>query len=677
MTFLNPIWLFALPLIALPILIHLLNQRRHRTIDWGAMQFLLSAKRMSRGMARLRQILIMAARMLVIAGLIFAICRPLSSGWVGTLTGGKPETVIVLLDRSASMQQQQLQTGQSKLSSGRQKMVDALRTLGIQRPVILIESSSNNAFSIDRPEALLDLPAAAATESQADLAAMLQTALNYISDNQTGRTDIWICSDAAKNDWNPESSRWNSLKSGFSKLEGIRFHVLNFPEPPQENLSIVVDRFERVEDKGESELVIDLTVQRTSEDESRISVPIAITINGLRSVIDLELEGTAASLLGHRVPIDGELKVGWGQVELPIDGNASDNNYFFAFADPAVRRTVIVSDSDARTLAMELAAETSSQNGVEFGVKVVRPEKIGEIDWQQTAMLIWQAQLPVETVARQITSFVESGRTVIFLPPTNPDSTEFAGASWGQWQRASGAGESIGFWNNDSDLLSKTRGGQALPVNDLLVYRHCQLHGDLAVLAKLENGSPLLARLTSNAGAMYFLTTWPLATHSSLDREGVTLFAMTHRAIARGAESLGAAKQFEAGSPPAQVVSTMPQITSIASQSTDVPTLALSRPYRAGVYGDPEQMIAINRPLVEDHWSPMTDAEMGSLFEGLDYQVIDDTLGSGQSLASEIWKVFVAIMGIALLIEAVLCMPPKSVPKNPLAEELEIRRSAA
>ena len=85
MTFLNPIWLLALPLIALPILIHLLNQRRHRTINWGAMQFLLFGKRMSRGMARLRQVLIMGARMLAIAGLIFAICRPLSSGWIGSL----------------------------------------------------------------------------------------------------------------------------------------------------------------------------------------------------------------------------------------------------------------------------------------------------------------------------------------------------------------------------------------------------------------------------------------------------------------------------------------------------------------------------------------------------------------------------------------------------------------
>ena len=213
MQFLNPIWLLALPLVFLPIVIHLLNQRRHRTIDWGAMQFLLSARRMSRGMARLKQWLIMAMRMLVIAGLIFAISRPLSSGWIGSIGGGKPETVIVLLDRSASMQHQQLATGETKLSTGIKKMAATLETVLGKKPLVLIESTANVASTVDTPSGLLDLPNTTITESQADIGAMMQTALDYISDNQAGRTDIWICSDAAQNDWNEQSSRWQSLNS--------------------------------------------------------------------------------------------------------------------------------------------------------------------------------------------------------------------------------------------------------------------------------------------------------------------------------------------------------------------------------------------------------------------------------------------------------------------------------
>ena len=75
---------------SLPIIIHLINQRRYQTIRWAAMMFLLAANRMSRGYARLRQWLIMAFRMLAIAGLIFAVSRPLASGWLGLAAGGRP-----------------------------------------------------------------------------------------------------------------------------------------------------------------------------------------------------------------------------------------------------------------------------------------------------------------------------------------------------------------------------------------------------------------------------------------------------------------------------------------------------------------------------------------------------------------------------------------------------------
>src|SRR5205085_10341100 len=120
MSFLQPWLLAALPLVTLPIVIHLINQRRFQTIPWAAMVFLLAAQRMSRGYSRLRQWLIMLFRMLVIAGLVLAVSRPLASGWLGLMGGGKADTTLVLLDRSPSMQEQA--SGQSKLDTGRQQL---------------------------------------------------------------------------------------------------------------------------------------------------------------------------------------------------------------------------------------------------------------------------------------------------------------------------------------------------------------------------------------------------------------------------------------------------------------------------------------------------------------------------------------------------------------------------
>ena len=74
-------------------------------------------------------------------------------------------------------------------------------------------------------------------------------------------------------------------------------------------------------------------------------------------------------------------------------------------------------------------------------------------------------------------------------------------------------------------------------------------------------------------------------------------------------------------------------------------------------------MIALNRPLAEDQNSAVAVQELESLFEGLDFALIDGEVGSGQSLTSEIWRFFIALMAIALLVEAALCMPGKPEPK--------------
>ena len=113
MRFMQPLLLIGLPLAALPIIIHLINLRRHRTVDWGAMMFLLKATQQKTGRTRLRHFLILLARVLAVLGIIFAISRPMAGGWFG-LFGGKPDTVIVLLDRSASMSRQDMQLGRTK-----------------------------------------------------------------------------------------------------------------------------------------------------------------------------------------------------------------------------------------------------------------------------------------------------------------------------------------------------------------------------------------------------------------------------------------------------------------------------------------------------------------------------------------------------------------------------------
>jgi hypothetical protein len=74
--FLNYMMLFGLIAVAIPILIHLLNRRRARTVEWGAMQFLLASLASRNRRILIEEIALMALRCLALALLVAALARP-------------------------------------------------------------------------------------------------------------------------------------------------------------------------------------------------------------------------------------------------------------------------------------------------------------------------------------------------------------------------------------------------------------------------------------------------------------------------------------------------------------------------------------------------------------------------------------------------------------------------
>ncbi|MGH7194679.1 MAG: BatA domain-containing protein, partial [Candidatus Saccharimonadales bacterium] len=302
MRFIEPILLAGLALAALPIVIHLINQWRYQTIRWGAMMFLLAANRMSRGFARLRQWLILLMRVLAIACLVFVIARPLAGGWLA-LTAGGADTTIVLLDRSPSMAEQNSGGGQTKLAAGRRQLADALGHLRSSR-WILIESTTNHPRELESPAALEQLAETGPASASADLPAMLAAARDYIAANQTGRTEIWICSDLRSNDWNADDARWETLRSEFAGLaQSVRINLLALAQAAPANLSIRATQVRRRETADGAELLVSLRVEREGSTDRPVSVPIQFDIEGVKSVVNAEFAGSEFELRDHRIPL--------------------------------------------------------------------------------------------------------------------------------------------------------------------------------------------------------------------------------------------------------------------------------------------------------------------------------------------------------------------------------------
>ncbi|MFW6161575.1 MAG: BatA domain-containing protein, partial [Planctomycetota bacterium] len=102
MPFVHPLGLIGLTLASAPIIIHLLNRRRFKIVEWAAMEFLMASQRKNYRRIRLEQLLLMALRALMIAVLILLVCRPTMRRALAGIAE-RERLVALVFDTSMSM----------------------------------------------------------------------------------------------------------------------------------------------------------------------------------------------------------------------------------------------------------------------------------------------------------------------------------------------------------------------------------------------------------------------------------------------------------------------------------------------------------------------------------------------------------------------------------------------
>ncbi len=86
-----------------PVIIHLLNRRRFRVVEWAAMDFLREALQRNRKMLQLRDLILLALRTAVILLFGLALARPYWQHQAGMLGGRGAVHAVLILDNSQSM----------------------------------------------------------------------------------------------------------------------------------------------------------------------------------------------------------------------------------------------------------------------------------------------------------------------------------------------------------------------------------------------------------------------------------------------------------------------------------------------------------------------------------------------------------------------------------------------
>jgi hypothetical protein len=248
----NP-WLFVAGAIAiaLPILIHLLNKRKFKIVDWAAMDFPLDADKKNRRRIRLENLILLLLRCLAVLLIGLLLARPFipTSATAGLINAAQFER-IVLLDDSLSMQASL--GSESTWEVARRRLADMLTGLaqdkGDNSLTLLLTSHPDQpqfsaahlgADSIDDISAAIDK--LEPTDGVANLDASLKELEDYLASQPANvNRVVYILSDLRKRDWketdaNPEAPV--KVLARLSKLVQGCF-VIDVAEDEDRNLTI-------------------------------------------------------------------------------------------------------------------------------------------------------------------------------------------------------------------------------------------------------------------------------------------------------------------------------------------------------------------------------------------------------------------------------------------------------
>jgi hypothetical protein len=201
--------------ISVPIIIHLLNKRRFRTVDWAAMDFLIEADRKNRRRVRLENLLLLLLRCLAVLLVGLLLARPfLRPSFASRLFDTAQFERIVLLDDSLSMQTQV--GAESAMEQAKRSLISVVRSLADDQSddtlTLLLTSRPDtplvNGVRVT-PESVDELVDRIETLEASDLKANLGDAFREVERivnveaSKVNRV-VYVVTDMRQHDWEPK-----------------------------------------------------------------------------------------------------------------------------------------------------------------------------------------------------------------------------------------------------------------------------------------------------------------------------------------------------------------------------------------------------------------------------------------------------------------------------------------
>ncbi len=336
---LNPLFLWFLPLAAVPIILHLITLYRLRTVELSTFRFLMDSYIQQRRKLRLLEWLLMALRTAFILLIVVALSRPVVER-MGFLFGKSGKDVTLIVDASATMS---LETsGTTGMQRAKEIARTIARKLNPADHVTLIAAGHKpdvayREFVGDAAAVIRRIDALEPDLSAADLPAALAEA---VAAPPRGPRVIYILSDARKRTWAPLPQHPIRRQLG----EQTQMVLVNVaPTQRLSNLAVIGEPPRAGRPVVGLPVILSATVSASGYDQpidTRLAVVLEDQIDSQLS-LTLQPNQTVTRTFSITPKHAGLIR---GRFELPADAFPGDNQFQFCLSvEPQIRVLLITS----------------------------------------------------------------------------------------------------------------------------------------------------------------------------------------------------------------------------------------------------------------------------------------------------------------------------------------------
>ncbi|PIQ10276.1 MAG: hypothetical protein COW71_03285 [Ignavibacteriales bacterium CG18_big_fil_WC_8_21_14_2_50_31_20] len=405
MVLLNPTILLGLLAASIPIILHFLNLRKIKKVEFSTLSFLKELQKSKIRKIKIKQLLLLLIRILIIIFLVLAFARPtLESTTISGISSSAKTTAVFIVDNSFSMSV--VNEKGSFLNQSKTIISDLIATFENKSDIHLITTSEKENNSFVTPQIIDNINISVVT---LPFSKSLKKTQQIISESKNLNKEVYIFSDFQK------STFWqnDSLNKIFNFFN-TKFYLFRFASESTSNLSATNLKINNQIFEVNKE--IGITSETTNFTNQNISNHLnSLYFNGKRvAQKSISVNGNQTKATEFQATPDN---AGIIEIETKLEDDAikHDNSFYNYIIVPNKIKLLLVDKND-ELLFVKTAMKLG--NKVSMDINSINPNEFNNANLDDYTSIIIAGSVWNNSRSR-LKDYISNGGSVILFPEKN------------------------------------------------------------------------------------------------------------------------------------------------------------------------------------------------------------------------------------------------------------------